>query len=169
MIAEAVAGVAGYVVNRLLVRFAGPVVPDAEGWRHLGAGVASLFFLILGAGLTSAVVYAHFFVGPARADAESQMLILPVLIVAFGLYSLCIAYFTFARAVRWKGDVVSWRSLTGRDGAHRLDEVAGVTRSDLLGTYRIRFADDTVLHFSALLRGAAELVALIDARRPDLR
>src|SRR5262245_3797008 len=84
-----------------LARRSNPVRKDRHGWSRLRPGWLLLSTIGLAAVLSLICGYVWLFVGSARSDAETQMLICLLLAVAFGIMSFAATWGAFGRSVRW--------------------------------------------------------------------
>lgn len=152
-------GLAGGAVVVLLARFGASAVPDRQGWRSIRPSAMHWVGVVLGGGLTALLLYVRLFVGSARADAEHQMRILTLLIVAFAFCTL-VSVVQFRRVVRsgvqWRGTAMVFRDRAGRSVTRLMTEVAGMDRR-WTGTVRIAFEDGSELKLDQYARGVPEL------------
>jgi hypothetical protein len=98
-------------------------------------------------------------VGSARADAETQMTWLNLLIAGFatgiGVTVLQIRQL-LRTAARWRGSQLHWRDEAGHEQVRALDRVAGMHRP-LFGRLAIAFEDGAVLRIDPYANGVHEL------------
>jgi hypothetical protein len=132
-----------------------------EGWRYLTPSAMEWFCLIIGFGLTALFLYVYYFVGSARADAETQMLVLRLLIGAFGVGTAAIFFGSFASELRWNEDRIEQRRLfLGPKTVRLADIVAGGVESFTQYVW-IAGADGTVIRFSPYQNGSEALARAI--------
>lgn len=144
--------------------------PDArvrEGWHYLTPGAMEWVALVGAFTLTALMLWVYHFVGSARADAATQMLILKFLIGAFAA-GTGIAFFTsFAYELRWNDRSIEQRRLLfGTKTLRFADVVAGGT-SPLTQAIWVAAADGTVIRFSPYANGAQSLARMIFKPEPD--
>ena len=157
-----ISGLIGAVVATALAlvaeRWQKPARADAAGWKALRPGWL-LNGMIAGCLAMTALGCTFLVVGSSRPDADMQMLYAIVLTAVSGLGALHTLWNSYGRAISWKGDMVKYRSILGRESLRRLSEVSAVTKSEMRGAYRLTFRDGSRLRLSAYLHGAEELVA----------
>ena len=93
-----------------------------EGWHYLTPSAMEWFALIGSFAITALMLWVYHFVGSARADAATQMLILKCLIAAFAAGTGLVFFTSFACELRWNDRSIEQRRL-------------------LLGAKTLRFAD----------------------------
>lgn len=153
-----------------LVTWGGKRPPDKQGWRNVRPGGTYAFAIGLGAMLTLGMAYVWLSVGSSRADGEQQMRILYWLIIAFGVGTL-ITLFQYGQALRpamrWRGDVLNWRSRGGADQSRKLSDVVAL-RKPFMGPVYIVFADGLEVRVDPFATNALLLLETLSKRlNPD--
>jgi hypothetical protein len=132
-----------------------------EGWRYLTPSAMEWFGLITGFGLTALFLYVYYFVGSARADAESQMFALRLLIGGFGIGTAAVFFGSFASELRWNNERIEQRRLFLAPKTLRMaDIVAGGVESFTQYVW-IADKDGTVIRFSPYQNGSEALARAI--------
>jgi Ni/Fe-hydrogenase subunit HybB-like protein len=138
--------------------------PDArvrEGWHYLTPSAMEWFALIGSFALTALMLWVYHFVGSARPDAASQMLILKCLIAAFAAGTGLVFFTSFACELRWNDRTIEQRRLLlGAKALQFADIVAG-GMNPLTQAVWIAAADGTVIRFSPYANGAESLTRMI--------
>jgi hypothetical protein len=164
------AGVGGALGVWALSRFTLRAKPDQRGWRSLKPGAMHWTGLTLSSGLVALFLYVRVFVGSSRTDAASQMAILNLLIVGFGI-GMAVTAWQMRQMVRtdahWRGSKLKWRDPTGAEQVRSLDQVSGMRRNPF-GRIAITFSDGAVVRVDPYATGAAELCDRIIAIDEEL-
>ncbi len=163
-----VSGMIGGFVAATLVAVAlrrqRPARKSADGWKTLRPGWLVNATIVGGACSAAFTGYILLFVGSSRPDAETQMTYALMLFIGFALATAYLAWISYGRTIMWKGDELRVRTSFGHDFVRRISDVRSVTRSDMLGEYRLRFRDGSTLRLSEYFHGAKELVARLPER-----
>ena len=121
------------------------------------------FGVVVGSGLVCLMLYVRLFVGSARSDAESQMQILTLLILAFAL-CVVIGAATIRSIIRadgrWRGSNLDYPGPNGTIVSKNLAQVVGMERR-WTGHVFISFADGDVLKLDGHADGVTELCSRI--------
>lgn len=136
-----------------------------DGWRYLTPGAVVWIALPLNLGFTGVLTYCYLFVGSARADAESQMLILFLLCVVFNLITIHIAYTVAVERVRWNETHVERRTLLWETRSICWHELARFGREPR-GYLWIASFDGSRIRFSPYANGVGELIAKVVRHLP---
>jgi Ni/Fe-hydrogenase subunit HybB-like protein len=138
--------------------------PDArvrEGWHYLTPSAVEWFALIGSFAITALMLWVYYFVGSARADAATQMLILKCLIAAFAAGTGIVFFTSFACELRWNDrSIEQHRLLFGAKTLRFADIVAG-GMNPLTQAVWVADADGTVIRFSPYANGAQSLARMI--------
>lgn len=165
-----IAGTTGALAAWAFARLGLRTSPDQRGWRHLRPGAMHWTGLILSAALVSLFLYVRLFVGSDRADAETQMMWLNLLIAGFGL-GMVVSAWQMRQMVRtdahWRGAKLKWRDEAGGEQVRGLDHVAAMRRPGF-GRLAIAFKDGAVLRIDPYATGVAELCERIFAIDEEL-
>lgn len=154
-----IAGLATAAAVGLLVRALFRPPPERRGWRRIAPSGMHWSGVVLSAGIVGVMLYVRLFVGSARADAETQMQYLTLLVVAFGLCVLvgAMTIRSIVRAdVRWRGSKLDYAAPDGSRITKDLAEVLGMKRG-WTGHVLIGFADGDVLKLDGYAAGVSEL------------
>lgn len=90
------------VIMHVLTRIQRGKLPAVAGeWKVLRVGLMERLAIGLGTVLTLLFAYIFFFVGSGRQDAEQQMLILRLLLIAFALITAYVSYLALMVTIRW--------------------------------------------------------------------
>jgi hypothetical protein len=113
------------------------------------------------------MLWVYHFVGSARADAATQMLILKFLIGAFAAGVGIVFLTSFASELRWNDRSIEQRRLLfGAKTLQFADIVAG-GMNPLTQAIWIAATDGTVIRFSPYANGAESLARTIFKPEPD--
>jgi hypothetical protein len=155
---EIFSGVIGGFLSSALRRLEGPVRPDCDGKRRLQPGLAVWLSLAMVFGITGVFIYMLFFLEGERADWETQKAYLFLLVAGGVLAFSTLAWFSFARLIRWdeSGIEVQWRY--GKTRMRHPLPIAQMSENRLFGYCRVDFVDGSRFRFSYLLRGAGEFM-----------
>lgn len=149
-----------------LVTWASKSPPDEQGWRSVKPGGTYAFGLCLGTLLTMGMAYVWLFVGSSRPDGAEQMRVLFWLIIAFGCGTL-ITLFQYGQArrtaIRWRGDVLTWRGKGGAEQSRKLSDVAAL-RKAIMGPVYIVFGDGVELRVDPFATNAPLLLETLSTR-----
>lgn len=157
------AGLAGATAIGLLVRALYPPLPERQGWRRIKPSSMHWIGVSGSSGIVCLMLYVRLFVGSARSDAETQMQILTLLILAFAVCVVVGATTirSIIRAdVRWRGTKLDYPGQAGDRVTKDLAEVVGMERR-WTGHVFIRFADGDVLKLDGYADGVSELCSRI--------
>ena len=163
-----VSGLIGAVIVAVLAAAVGRARPDRKGWRLISPSAMHWTGILLGGGLVLLMGYVRLFVGSTRPDADTQMMILTWLIVAFAVCTILTArsMITIRRqAIRWRG----MRLVYNRRGEERQVDLSTVSRidHDLIGRAVLRLGDGAVLRLDSYARGARELIEALGSEERD--
>ncbi len=145
-----------------------------EGWHYLTPSAMEWFALIGSFAITALMLWVYHFVGSARADAATQMLMLKCLIAAFAAGTGLVFFTSFACELRWNDRSIEQRRLllgSNLFGAKTLrfaDIVAG-GMNPLTQAVWVADADGTVIRFSPYANGAESLARMIFRPEDDDR
>jgi Ni/Fe-hydrogenase subunit HybB-like protein len=137
-----------------------------EGWHYLTPSAMEWFALIGSFAITALMLWVYHFVGSARADAATQMLILKCLIAAFAAGTGLVFFTSFAYELRWNDRSIEQRrlllgaNLLGAKTLRFADIVAG-GMNPLTQAVWVADADGTVIRFSPYANGAESLARMI--------
>ncbi|PTQ12114.1 hypothetical protein CLG96_05990 [Sphingomonas oleivorans] len=163
-----VSGLIGAVIAAALVALADrgqkPAQAIIEGWRMLRPGWLLNFATAGSAGMAALFGYIFLFVGSSRPDADIQTPYAVILILAFGMAAIYVAWTSYGRTIMWKGNELRVRTSLGREMVCRISDIRSVTKSEMLGEYRLTFHDGSTLRLSAYFHGVKELVARLPKR-----
>ena len=157
------AGVAGAVTVGLLVRALFPPPPDRQGWHRIAPSGMHWGGVAGGSGIVFLLLYVRLFVGSARADAEYQMQVLTLLMLAFAA-CVVIGAATIRSIVRsdvrWRGTNLDYAGTDGARITKDLAQVVGMQRR-WSGHVLIAFADGDVLKLDGYADKVSDLCARI--------
>jgi hypothetical protein len=143
--ASAVAG--GWATRKATAIWLGPV-DTPPGWTAIRPSSMHWFGLVGAGSIVSLMAYVGLFIGSARADAEFQMRMLWLLVVAFtGSAMVCLYQMRriVRTAARWRGTQLSFlRTADGQRVTYPLSEVAGLHRP-YFGHVQVHFNDGQLL------------------------
>ncbi len=142
------------VVARVLTR-----PPAGRSWKRIRPGGMHWSAVLLGSGIVGLMLYVRLFVGSDRADAETQMQILVLILVAFALCTaLCLRQMRaiVVADIRWRGRQLEHAGVDGGRIVRDLGDVVGMRRL-WTGTIEIAFADGHVMRLDSHAAGVPEL------------
>jgi hypothetical protein len=145
-----------------------------EGWHYLTPSAMEWFALIGSFAITALMLWVYHFVGSARADAATQMLMLKCLIAAFAAGTGLVFFTSFACELRWNDRSIEQRrlllgaNLFGAKTLRFADIVAG-GMNPLTQAVWVADADGTVIRFSPYANGAESLARMIFRPEDDDR
>ena len=163
LFAPFVAGLAVAASVGLTVRALFPAPPERPGWHRIKPSGTHWFVIAGSSGFVGLMLYVRLFVGSARADAESQMQILTLLILAFAVCVVigAIAVRAIIRAdVRWRGKSLDYAGPSNSRATRDLSQVAEMNRR-WTGQVVISFADGETLKLDGHADGVTELCSRI--------
>ncbi len=136
-----------------------PVKANAEGWKVLHPGWFINGTLVGSTGMTAFFGYIWLFVGSSRSDAETQMLYVLGLLVAFGFATFYLAWLCHVQIVMWKGNQLRIERLLGSINTVSFGDVSSVRKNEFLGLYRLNFKDGKSVRISKDMQGIDQLLA----------
>ena len=160
-----IAGLVAAAVVAVLAALAGRAPPDRTGWRSTKPSTMHWTGILLGSGLVLLMSYVRLFVGSSRADAESQMNILTLLILAFALGTIILASSMAAirrQVLRARGSRLVYR----QGGQEHEADLGSVTRlhTNALGQAVLSFADGKELRIDPYAQGTRQLIEAVQGR-----
>jgi len=138
--------------------------PDArvrEGWHYLTPSAMEWFALIGSFTLTALMLWVYHFVGSARSDTATQMLILKCLIAAFAAGTGLVFFTSFACELRWNDRAIEQRRLLLGAKTLRFADIVAGGMNPLTQAIWVADADGTVIRFSPYANGAESLIRMI--------
>jgi Ni/Fe-hydrogenase subunit HybB-like protein len=144
--------------------------PDArvrEGWHYLTPSAMEWFALVGAFSLTALMLWVYHFVGSARADAATQMLVLRFLIGAFAAGTGIVFFTSFACELRWNDHSIEQRRLLFGAKTLRFADIVAGGMSPLTQAIWVAAADGTVIRFSPYANGVESLARMIFKPEPD--
>ena len=138
--------------------------PDArvrEGWHYLTPSAMEWFALIGSFAITALMLCIYHFLGSARADAATQMLILKCLIAAFAASSGIVFFTSFACELRWNDRSIEQRRLLFGAKTLRIADIVAGGMNPLTQAVWVADGDGTVIRFSPYANGAQSLARMI--------
>jgi hypothetical protein len=132
-----------------------------EGWHYLTPSAMEWFALIGSFALTALMLWVYQFVGSARADGPTQMLILKCLIAAFAAGTGIVFFTSFACELRWNDRSIEQRRLLFGLKTLRLADIVAGGMNPLTQAIWVAAADGTVIRFSPYANGAEALARMI--------
>jgi len=132
-----------------------------EGWRYLSPSAMEWLALVMSFALTVLFLWVYYFVGSARADAESQMFALKLLIAGFGAGTGAVFFTSFASEVRWNDDCIEQRRPFGATRTIKLSDIVAGGLNPWTHAIWIAASDGTVIRFSSYANGAEALARTI--------
>jgi Ni/Fe-hydrogenase subunit HybB-like protein len=132
-----------------------------EGWHYLTPSAMEWFALIGSFALTALMLWVYYFVGSARADAATQMLILKCLIAAFAAGTGLVFFTSFACELRWNDRSIEQRRLLVGAKTLRFADIVAGGMNPLTQAIWVAAADGTVIRFSPYANGAESLARMI--------
>lgn len=163
LLAPFVAGLAVAASVGLVVRALFPAPPERPGWQRIKPSGMHWFGIVGSSGFVGLMLYVRLFVGSARADAESQMQILTVLILTF---ALCVVIGAAALRAIVRADV-QWRDKSldcaGPNNSRVTKDLSQIAAMDRrwTGHVLISFADGEMLKLDGYADGVTELCSRI--------
>ncbi len=132
-----------------------------EGWHYLSPSAMEWFGLVGCFGLTLLLLWIYYFVGSARADAATQMVVLKLLIVAFAAGTAFLFYTSFASELRWNDHMVEQHRPFRPTKTIRFADVVDGGMNPWTQTIWIVASDRTVINFMPYANGAESLARTI--------
>jgi hypothetical protein len=131
---------------------------NADGWRTIRAGVAIWAPLAGSAAFSLLLLYVYFFVGSARADAESQMMACLGVALAFALGAAALAASAFGQSVSWRAGELRVCPLIGATTLKPLSELASIQLRSWSHMFRLTFSDGYAVELSPYMHGTKQLL-----------
>lgn len=153
--------IVGWVANRTR-----DVAAGRDGWHRVRPSGGQYGMIGACAGFTLLLFYVYFFVGSARADAESQMKILSVLASAFLAMTLWAIWSTFHESVEWQGGAIRVRSIFGGERRASIDSLETIGFASVQSVFLLRFRGGQVVKLSPYMHGTRQLLQHIDRVAP---
>ena len=136
-----------------------------DGWHYLTPSAVEWCTLLGSFAMTAFFLYVFHFVGSARGDAESQMIVLKLLIGGFAFVTVAVFIFSFGSQIRWNDASIEQYPLFLPRRTIRWADVAwGGT--GWTGYIWLAATDGTVIRFSPDQNGAESLIELIGGSKP---
>src|SRR6267142_2663156 len=132
-----------------------------EGWHYLTPSAMEWFVLIGSFAITALMLWVYHFVGSARADAATQMLMLKCLIAAFAAGTGLVFFTSFACELRWNDRSIEQRRLLLGAKTLRFADIVAGGMNPLTQAVWVADADGTVIRFSPYANGAESLARMI--------
>ena len=132
-----------------------------EGWHYLSPSAMEWFGLASSFGLTLLLLWIYHFVGSARADAATQMIVLKLLIVTFATGTALVFYTSFASELRWNDHTIEQRQPFRPAKTIRFADVVDGGMNPWTQTIWVVASDGTAIHFMPYANGAATLARTI--------
>jgi hypothetical protein len=132
-----------------------------EGWHYLTPSAMEWFGLVGCFTLTALLLWVYYFVGSARADADSQMFVLKILIVAFAAGTALIFYNSFASELRWNDQTIEQHHAFRPSKSMKFTEIVDGGMNPLTQSIWIAASDGTTIQFSPYANGAESLARTI--------
>jgi hypothetical protein len=132
-----------------------------DGWLYLTPSVMEWFALIGCFAFTALLLWIYYFVGSARADAATQMMVLKWLIAAFAVGTGTVFFTSFASELRWNDDQIEQRRPFLLAKTIRFADIVTGGTNPLTHTVWIAASDGTVIRFSHYSNGAEALARTI--------
>ncbi|MGY4308889.1 hypothetical protein ACVIJ6_006132 [Bradyrhizobium sp. USDA 4369] len=153
------------VIMHVLTRIQrGKAPAEAGEWKILRVGLMERLAIGLGTVLTLLFAYIFFFVGSARHDADQQMLMLRLLLVAFTLMTAYASYLALMVTIRWDARQIEQESsLFGKRSVQFADivQLSPLRWADML---RITSIDGTRIYVPLYRNGADMLLDELTAK-----
>jgi hypothetical protein len=138
-----------------------------DGWRYLTPSPIEWFCFIAVPLFVALLSYVYFFIGSGRHDAEFQMLMLKVLIVAFSVGGVLVTYMSLCVVTRWNDDRIQQSAVGRHPKDIRIGDIVALQLSPVWQTLRIESADGSVIRANINQNGTNELIEfLIDKLQP---
>jgi hypothetical protein len=134
-----------------------------EGWHYLTPSAMEWFGLAGCFALTAFLLWVYYFVGSARADVASQMVVLKILIVAFAAGTALIFYTSFASELRWNDHTIEQHHALRPSKAIKFSDIVDGGMNPLVQSIWIAASDGTTIQFSPYANGAETLARTIFA------
>jgi hypothetical protein len=132
-----------------------------EGWHYLSPSAMEWFGLVGSFGLTLLLLWIYHFVGSARADAATQMIVLKLLILAFATGTALVFYTSFASELRWNDQTIEQRQPFRPAKTIRFADVVDGGMNPWTQTIWVVGSDGTAIHFMPYANGAETLARTI--------
>jgi hypothetical protein len=132
-----------------------------EGWHYLTPSAMEWFALVGSFAITALMLWVYHFVGSARADAATQMLILKCLIAAFAAGTGIVFFISFACELRWNDRSIEQRRLLFGAKTLRFSDIVAGGMNPLTQAVWVADAEGTIIRFSPYANGAKSLARMI--------
>ncbi len=132
-----------------------------EGWLYLTPSAMEWFALIGCFAFTALLLWIYHFVGSARADAATQMMVLKWLIAVFAAGTGMVFFTSFASELRWNDHAIEQRRPFLTAKTMKFAEITTGGINPLTQSIWIAASDGTVIRFSPYSNGAEALALAI--------
>ena len=132
-----------------------------DGWLYLTPSVMEWFALIGCFAFTALLLWIYYFVGSARADAATQMMVLKWLIAAFAAGTGMVFLTSFASELRWNDHAIEQRRPFLAAKSVRFADITTGGMNPVTQSIWIAASDGTVIRFSPYSNGAEALAVAI--------
>ena len=135
------------------------LISNSEGWKALRPGWLINGTLVASFGMCGFFGYLRFFVGSTRADADTQMTYLLILVLFFGFSSVYLIVFCHFRTVKWNNDTIQIGQFFNSPKMVPFEDVVTITKNEFLGLYRLILKDGNSIRISIGMYGTHQLLA----------